>query len=249
MGASSDSFGELASSLAARFSIVAPDLPGHARTRTPSSFQPSRANCARAVADLVGALELRPSMIVGHSAGAALAVTMTAGGMVAPKLIVGLAPALRPLTGVARALFPRSARLFAHASTWIDMHVRDPRWVALALRSTGSVVPPSRAADYERLFADGRHVSGVLATLARWELDGLERDLDRLKVPLIVLAGEHDRAVTAAQLRSLAVRTPGMELDVVADAGHLLHEERPGAIADRIATAYERKGSDHVQRL
>ena len=65
---------------------------------------------AAAVAGLLDALEVRPRLIVGHSAGAAIAVRIALDGMAAAG-IVGLSPALQPFPGIAAKLFPSLARL------------------------------------------------------------------------------------------------------------------------------------------
>ena len=62
--------------LAQDFRVIAPDLPGHAFTRL-SSVHTSLPAMAQALWSLMDTLDEVPTMIVGHSAGAAIALQMT----------------------------------------------------------------------------------------------------------------------------------------------------------------------------
>jgi magnesium chelatase accessory protein len=230
-GASSHSFRDLMPLLAPRFTVVAPDLPGHAATRMPSWFEPSLDGMATALGGLLTALDLSPEIAVGHSAGAALVARMTLDGVIAPRLLVGLGAAIYPLRGVARALLPRTARLLSLASKVIDLSVRDTVKVERLLRSTGSALDRGGVELYRQLSERPEHVSAVLAMMASWELEPLFADLPRLDTRFLLLAGQTDRAVPGWQLRAVAARCPRARLVVVPHTGHLLHEEQPGVIA------------------
>ncbi|WP_370516094.1 alpha/beta fold hydrolase [Novosphingobium sp. Gsoil 351] len=62
--------------LAERFTVVAMDLPGHGFTRGRVRGGPSLPAIAGAVGALLDAMDVRPSVIAGHSAGAAIALRM-----------------------------------------------------------------------------------------------------------------------------------------------------------------------------
>ncbi|MFI9297083.1 alpha/beta fold hydrolase [Streptomyces gardneri] len=53
-------------------------------------------------------------------------------------------------------------------------------------------------------------------------------------VPRRVVTGEHDVFLPPRRLRPAVRRTLGVELGVVAGAGHLVIEERPDRIADLV---------------
>jgi len=55
--------------------------------------------------------------------------------------------------------------------------------------------------------------------------------LPRLKIPTMVLAGEHDIIAPPAEGRSMAEAIPGARFVPIAGAGHLSPMERPGAVA------------------
>ena len=83
-GAATHSWRDLAPLLARDFTIVAPDLPGHGFTQAPESDRLSLPAMARAVAALLKQLALAPELIVGHSAGVAIALRMVLDKAVTP---------------------------------------------------------------------------------------------------------------------------------------------------------------------
>lgn len=242
-GAATHSWRDVAPLLARTFTLIAPDLPGHGFTATPS--EPTGfalANVARSVAALVRALDVTPHALVGHSAGAAIAVRMVLDGVASPAGVVGLNAALLPFPGpigpwapfLARALFynPFSLGLFAHRAA-------RPGAVAELLRGTGSRLDPRGLQFYERLFRCKGHLAATVALMAHWDLIGLKRSLPSLRAPLALLVGDKDRAVppnAAHEVRHLVkqariVSLPGL--------GHLAHEEDPAGTAALISRAVQ----------
>lgn len=230
-GASTHSFRDLMPLLAEHFTVIAPDLPGHAFSEVPRWFEPSLPVMAAALEELIDALHVTPQVAVGHSAGAALLARMTLDGSIDPELLVGLGAAMVPFSGVARAVFPRTARLLAAASKFVDIKVDDTEQVERMLRKTGSVLDADGVELYRRLSERPAHVSAVLSMMSSWDLQPLYDELPDLKVPFLLLAGEADRAVPMAQQREIARRVRHGRLVVVEGTGHLLHEEQPAKVA------------------
>jgi 3-oxoadipate enol-lactonase len=67
------------------------------------------------------------------------------------------------------------------------------------------------------------------------DLPALGRRLHAIVAPATVVAGTGDHVVPLAAARRLATEIPGAELVELEDAGHLLHVQRAGAIAEIIA--------------
>lgn len=237
-GAATHSFRDLAPLLARRFTVVAPDLPGHGFS-DPARHARALPAVAAAVGALVAALGLTPSIVAGHSAGAAIAVRMALDGHVAPAAIVSINGALLPFPGLAGRLFPQLARLlFDNTLTpqLFAMQARLPGAVAAFLdRSTASRLDPAGIAFYEMLFRTPGHCAGALGMMAEWDLDALERDLPRLTVPLALITASRDASIPPSVAESVSRRLPGARVMRLAGLGHLAHEERPELVA-RIVT-------------
>ena len=235
-GASSHSFRGLAPLLAEHFSIVAPDLPGHARTSTPAGSAMSVDGMARSLAALLDMLAVRIVVAVGHSAGAAVLARSMLDGSIRPQALVLLNAALVPLGGLMRALSPM-AKLMAAApgmAGLVSGLARDDRAVRRMIDATGSTLDAAGARDYAALMRDRRHVAGTIAMMAAWNLDRLYAQLPRLAPAPLLIVGGNDRTVPPSQARQVAARIPGSEIVVLPGLGHLAHEEEPARVATLI---------------
>ncbi len=239
-GAATHSWRGLAPLLAAHFTVIAPDLPGHGFTRGRPAGGLSMPAMAGAVAALTRAMAVQPQLIVGHSAGAAIACRMVLDGLAAPKGVVGLNPAMMPFPGIAAKLFPGLARLLfvnPFAPHFFATLARQPGEVKRFLgRSTGSRIDQAGLDSYEKLFGTAAHVAGAITMMADWDLDALARDLPRLAVPLLLIHGAGDAMVPPSAARDAAALVPGAHVDLLAGLGHLAHEEDPAPVAARIET-------------
>lgn len=231
-GASADSFSALMPLLAEHFSVIAPDLPGHARTTVPGRFTSDLPSFAAALDGLLSTLEAKPQIVMGHSAGAAVLMRMILDEMIAPSLMVGLAAALVPFQGVASLMFPAAARALAKTSLAPSLIALNATGVAVerVIRGTGSTLDSSALGRYQQLMRQPSHIAGVLSMLSRWNPGATFAELDRLRTPLVLIAGENDRAVPLEQTRQILGRVPHAHLHVVPHAGHLVHEERPAEV-------------------
>lgn len=240
-GAATHSWRGVLPLLAEHFTVVAPDLPGHGFTDPlPPRPKPLPA-MATAVAALAAELALPPALVVGHSAGAAVACRAVLDGGLGPKAIVSLNGALLPFPGPAATLFPQAAKLLfdnAVAPRLFALQAHIPGQVGRFLgRATGSKIDAAGADFYGRLFKSPAHCAGALGMMADWDLAGLARDLPRLPVPLALAYGDRDAAVPPSVAREVANVVPWAELVPMPGLGHLSHEERPDLAAAIIADA------------
>ncbi len=230
-GAATHSWRALAPLLADNFTIVAPDLPGHGFTGGRPAGGYSMRAMARAVGDLLHALDLAPDIIVGHSAGAALGLRMALDQRASPRAIIGLNAALLPLPGLAAKLFPALARvLFANPfapHVFAGVARASGETARFLARSTGSHIDAEGVNLYERLFRTSGHCAGALAMMADWNLAALEPDLPELTVPLLLIHGEKDAAIPLSNARTAARMVPVSKFTTIAGLGHLAHEESP----------------------
>ena len=235
-GASTHSFRDLAPLLARSHTVVMADCPGVGFTETPR-----RRPDLQAMADLHGALldklGEKPEIIVGHSAGAVIAIEMALRGAAKPKRIVSLNGALLPFPGRAGRLFPALAKLLflnPVVPRFFALRAHSERAVTRLLDGTGSRISPAGRAYYARLFREPRHVEGTLAMMSHWDLESFSRRLSRLDVPLLLIAAGNDLAISPRVAEEVHGRLAGSTLVKLPGLGHLAHEEAPDRVAEAI---------------
>lgn len=236
-GAASHSWRGLVPLLAHRATLVVPDLPGHGFSGPLAGV--SLPAMARALAALAEALALPPAVVIGHSAGAALAVRAALDGRIAPARIVGINAALLPFEGLAGQVFPPLARLMARQAWVSGLFARragDAAAVERLVASTGSRLDAQGLALYARLLRSPPHVAGALAMMADWDLPGLWHDLPALRTSLALLVGQQDRTVPPAQAQRVRLKLPATVLRHLDGLGHLAHEEAPQRVAEVLAS-------------
>lgn len=222
--------------LANSFHVVAPDLPGQGFTRMGTRVRCGLRPMADDVNRLCGELDIRPDLIVGHSAGAVLALELTR--HLDPRGIVGINAALGRFEGVAGWLFPLMAKFMAINPVIPPLLARiagGKSRVEELLESTGSKIGPEGVALYHRLMTDSGHIDGTLAMMAQWNIDPLLKGLDRIQTPVALIVGSADGTVPPAVSERAAARLPAAKLVRLEGCGHLAHEEAPAAVAREIA--------------
>lgn len=239
-GGATHSWRDLAPRLAKAYTVVAPDLPGHGFSDADPLRELTLPGMAAALADQLDQLGLSPDYMVGHSAGAAVALRMQLDGRVRARALVSLNGALQPFPGLAGRLAPHAARaLFLNplAIRAFALRAQSPAAVSALIESTGSRLDARGLDLYGRLFRCPGHVGATLGMMAGWRLEPLLADLPRLEVPLFLFAAEGDRAVPPDVARETARRTPAARLVPIPRLGHLAHEEAPEAAAELIAAS------------
>lgn len=229
-GSSSHSWRDVAPRLAEHYSVVVMDLPGHAFTTMPPNAEQSLAGMSRNVAALLHELKISPTVIAGHSAGAAVAARMILDQSISPAALVSLSGAFIAFGGLAGQFFSPVAKLLAAgsvASRFFAWQANDPAIVQKLVRTTGSLLDDVGMDLYARLVRSPGHVSAALAMMAHWDLEPLERELPRLSLPVWMVAAENDTTVPAIQAAQIARRLPRSHQVLWPMLGHLAHEESP----------------------
>lgn len=235
-GGATQSWRNLFPLLAQDHRVVAVDLPGQGHTRAGTRGRHGVAATAQDLAILCRQEGWTPDLIVGHSAGAPIALQMVRDGMTLAHGIVGINAALETFKGAAGLFFPLmaktmaavplTARLFAATST-------EGR-VKRLLEGTGSRIDARGQSLYLRLASDTEHVDGTLEMMAQWTLEDLSRDLPLIDTPVLLLTGDNDRAVPPATSIAAAARLPQGRHLSLGPLGHLAHEEDAVSVATAI---------------
>ncbi len=234
-GASGHSFRHLIPALGGWRCIV-PDLPGQGFTRPGSRSRFGIEPMADDLATLLAQEGWQPDVVIGHSAGAALALQLST--LIPLRAVVGINAALGQFDGAAGFLFPLLAR--ALSATPFVPSVISRLWgtegkIRSLLDNTGSPLDAAGVAQYLTLVRKADHVDGTLGMMAQWRIDRLMARAPQLSTRTLLLATAGDRIVPpriSSQAAGLLPRADYLELPVL---GHLAHEEDAPKVAQAIS--------------
>lgn len=237
-GASAHTWAGLSELLSQHFTLVCPDLPGHAFTTSHLDEDFSMQGMANALPELLSALSLTPQAVIGHSAGAAVGMAYVL-AHTAPEArlpLVGLNPAWLPLPGVAQWLFPPAAKLAAinPLSGWLVAKQANEARVMQLLESTGSHLTNEQVQRYVVLMQSAHHVQGVLRMMSQWHLNHVLQRYAQLNQPVLIQAGTHDRTISFSLAETAQQQLPQCEIARLEGLGHLAHEENAALSAAQL---------------
>ncbi len=232
--------------LSQRFHVVTIDRPGSGYSVRPSSMSADISAQATAIAQLMGVLKLGPCLVVGHSLGGAVALTLA---LEHPECVTGLA-LLAPLTHLPKDSRPPAAfAALMISSAWLRSLFA---WTLVVPGSIlqrdvvlGQVFGPDAVPD------DFALKGGGLISLCPHQFIAASRDMQaiperlpaiqsryhELRIPVQVLYGRDDRILSWKHNgQALVDKIPGAKL-VLVDGGHMLPVTQPELTADFIAAA------------
>lgn len=244
-GAAVHSWRLLAPLLAKHFTVIAPDLPGHGASKILDSAVISLPGMAAELHALVQRLGVTPALVVGHSAGAAIAVRMALDDGIGLRGIVAINGAFVPYGGAAGVFLAPLAGLCAASGFVPRLLARqadDLGALERVIAGTGSSIDEAGLEEYRAVLRKPAHVASTFAMMANWDLRSLQRDLGALQVPLHLLVASNDKAVPPRQARRVADECPGACITLLPGLGHLAHEEDPHWVAQLIVEEAKKLG-------
>jgi magnesium chelatase accessory protein len=232
-GGSGHSFAPLLPLLTPHYRCIIPDLPGQGFTRAGARGRFGLDPTANDLATLCDLNGWQPAAIIGHSAGAALALRLSE--LIPLQGVIGINAALGTFDGLAGTLFPMLARGFAMipflpsiiARTWGNA----PRVNGL-LDGTGSQLGPAARAEYLNLVQMPSHIDGTLGMMSQWNLTPMVARLTANQTQTLLITGAADRTVPPRISRDVAARMPVARYVELPGLGHLAHEEAPETVAN-----------------
>lgn len=232
-GGSGHSFRNLIPVLTPYYRVIVPDLPGQGCTRAGGMRRLGLDAMADDLVRLCAAQGYAPQGIIGHSAGAAIALRLA--DLMPLRAVVGINAALGTFEGAAGVMFPLMARMLAatpFVATAASRLWGNPASVARLLAGTGSPLDEAGRAQYLTLVRCSGHIDGTLGMMAQWRLEGLMARLPTLDVPVLLIGADKDTAVPPTVSRDAVAHMPRAEYAEIAGHGHLVHEEAAELVAE-----------------
>ena len=233
-GSGSFSWRALLPLLSAHFKVIAPDLPGHVFSNR-GGGRLSLDDMSEGLRALLLQLNLTPSAIVGHSAGAAVGAHLILQQQsLSQTRLIGINPAWLPLPGLPSWLFGPAAKLAAvnPLSAWATSKwASKPGVVAKAISQTGSKLDAEGLHLYQTVFSHSGHVHSVLNMMAAWQLTALSTALHRLHNQVDIVVGMQDQTVPPHMADEACRAIRQAHIHQLPRLGHLAHEEDPAGTA------------------
>lgn len=214
--------------------VVVLDLPGHGFS-SPFTGAYTLERTAAALDELLQVLHIAPDVVLGHSAGGAIAMQWALHSAHAPKAVAAINPALLPFNGIAGLTFPVLAKLMANTpmlSNIIAARARSRTGIEQLITNTGSRIPDRFLDGYHALMQSPVHVKSVLSMMANWHLDSLLPRWRDNHMPLHVALSSLDRAVPPARTQQALRDMPQTYIRRWMSRGHLAHEESPEGVVE-----------------
>ena len=232
-GSTTHSWQRLVPFLTDKYRVIMVDLPGQGFTRLGAQQRCGLDHMAEDLTSCLTALNIEPKVIIGHSAGAAIALRLAELATFGCK-VIGINAALDHFRGVAGVLFPLLAKAIANlpfSSSVLSKIAGHEDTVDRILKGTGSDLVEADLKFYKELMRSRSHIGATMQMMAQWDLEPLLARLPNLQTETHLIASSNDLAVPCATSQRAAALLPNADCCVLSDLGHLAHEEDAATIA------------------
>ncbi len=222
IGSSSAAFAHQLDALRGEFRAVAWDAPGYGSSADPPGplTLDDYADAAAAVIRARGGT----AHVLGASWGGVIALRLAVRHprLVTSLMLLGSTPGSGTAPGKAAAMRARADELAASGP--------DAFAAARAPRLLAEDAPPELAEHVTRSMADAVRLPGYRYAAESMAATDLRGELHRVTAPALVLCGDRDRITGPEASQVLAGGLAGAAYVIVRNAGHLVHQERPGPV-------------------
>jgi len=229
--------------------VVAPDLPGHGFTKNLGKRNLNLDALADKLSELREALHIEYfDYIIGHSAGATLALSYTLKNKQA-KTIVGLNPSLISLPSfynkfVAPFLNPIVTSSFFTAV--LSDLLPHTRMIDSLIDSTNTKLDAAKRARYKTLFKNADHLNGSVSFMAGADIPSLLEQCNQIKSSLTFVLTKDDGWIPAQALREVINQYFNHAKIIEIKGGHMFHEANEILALQFIEAAFSKEGENNV---
>lgn len=224
------------------------DLPGHGITE--GGAGPERYQTKEQVEDMrviLNSFHPDPVYLHGYSMGGRLALQYasaypdTISGLILESTTWGISDA-DERAGRRRLDEQRAASIEADYTQFLD------EWARLPLFNSGIDVPDLLRSRYERIrrAQDPRSMAGSLRGFGTGSMPSAEPYINRLNMPVLILAGEADHTYSALA-KEMHQAIPGSTMSVIEKAGHRVHLENPEAFIGSVRSFLEHSQKPRIK--
>jgi len=237
-GSSTHSWSDLIPLLEPHAQVLVPDLPGHAFTQGAKLEDLKLDVIARSLQLLIEQLGIEaPSIVVGHSAGAPLAIRFAVAATKQPKLVIALNPSFIPPPPVYTSFFGPLLGPVTRSSTLSSLLASLSPSLGMVdklLDSTNTILPEARRVYYRKLFERSDHVRGSMNFMAAADIQKVLAEANLYRGKLICVLGKQDAWIPAKPLEKIiSDYFPAAEV-LKWEGGHIMHELEPSKVAKLI---------------
>ena len=235
-GSSCHTWSDIIECLQDEFDVLLVDLPGHGFSRIPAPSQSSLQSVFNGLMELIEKIRFVPDLIIGHSAGAAIAVLLSE-KIKAKSGVICINAAFGEFPGLAGVMFPIFAKIIAvvpFSSDVLAALSKNKERTEKLIANTGSKITRDRLDHYKVLFSKPNHVKGTLKLMAEWDLSEFLKNLKNCNSNINFLVGILDKTVPNSVSKKWSQILPRTKYHEISGAGHLVHEEKPYEVSQII---------------
>jgi len=222
-------FDEQVAALQARYRCIAFDFRGHGGTEVTRGGYDMDSLAADA-AGLIESLGAAPCHFVGLSMGGFVGLRLASRR---PELLRSLALLDSSADPEPRENLPRY-RLLNRVARLLGLRAVAGRVMPIVFGRTSVAERPELVEAWRERVTGQSRFGITRAVVGVVEREGMAEELDRVRVPTLVLVGEEDTATTPEKAERLRRGITGAELVVVSRAGHMSTLENPEAVTQAI---------------
>jgi len=226
-GASKENWLRFSAPLSEKYHLIALDLMGHGENTRDLEQSYSIASQVEYVREIAEKLKLNKIHLIGNSMGGAISSLYAATYPEQVQSVVLISPAgihdipSRMDELLAEGINPLIANTVDDFENLLSFVMEDTPYIPAAITKVEAEKAASRVEINQKIFKDLRH-----------DLEGgFEHKLAKIKSPVLIIWGDHDRAINFENIDKYAALIPNAQKLVLTDIGHLAMIEAPNVAA------------------